>query len=47
MDAPYFAEESVGGLEDVCYPEGKTPQERKMPLHFDNAPIHNTRTAMG
>jgi hypothetical protein len=39
MGTEHFAEEIVGGLEDVCYPEGRNPHERKTTLHFDNAGI--------
>jgi hypothetical protein len=46
MDTSYFAGEIIGGLEDVCQPEGRNPHERKRTLHFDNTPIHNTRTVM-
>jgi hypothetical protein len=46
MDTRYFAGEIVGGLEDVCYPEGRNPHERKITPHFDNARVHNTRTVM-
>jgi hypothetical protein len=45
MGTKYFAEEAAGGLEDVCYPEGRNPHERKRTLHFGNAPIQNTRSA--
>jgi hypothetical protein len=45
MDATYFAEEIVGGLEDVCHPEWRNLHERKITLHSHNAPIHNIRTA--
>jgi hypothetical protein len=47
MDTKYSAEETVGGLEDVCCSEGRNPHERRITLHFDNAPRPNTRTAMG
>jgi hypothetical protein len=29
MDTRYFAGEIIGGLEDVGYPEGRNPRERK------------------
>jgi histone-lysine N-methyltransferase SETMAR len=41
-----FAGEVIGGLEDVCYPEVRNPHERQRMLHFDNAPVGNTRIAM-
>jgi hypothetical protein len=47
MDTNHFAGENIGGLDDVCYPEGRNPHGRKRTFHFDNAPIHNTRTVMG
>jgi hypothetical protein len=47
IDTSYFAGEIIGGLKDVCYPEGRNPHERKRTLHFDNTPVHNTRTVMG
>jgi hypothetical protein len=47
MDTSYFAGEMIGGLEDVCHPEGRNPHERQRTLHFDNAPIRNKGTVMG
>jgi histone-lysine N-methyltransferase SETMAR len=47
MDTKYFAEEIIGGLEDVCHPGRRNQHERRIALHFDYAPIHNTRTVMG
>jgi hypothetical protein len=47
MDTKQFAEAIVSGLGDHRYPERRNPHERKNALHFDHAPIHNTRTAMG
>jgi hypothetical protein len=47
MDIKYFAEGFIGGLENICYPEGRNPHERTVSLPFDNAPIHNTRTVTG
>jgi hypothetical protein len=46
VDRKYFAEEIVGGLKDVCYPEWRNSHERKITLHFDNGPIHNARRVM-
>jgi hypothetical protein len=43
MDTKYFAEEVVGVLEDVCYPEVRNPHQRKMTLRFDNAPIRHIK----
>jgi hypothetical protein len=47
IDTKYFAQEILSGLEDVCYPEERNPRERKITLHFDNAPVHNTGTVIG
>jgi hypothetical protein len=47
MDTKHFAEEIVGGLDDVCYPEGRNPHERKVTPQFGNEPICNTRTEIG
>jgi histone-lysine N-methyltransferase SETMAR len=47
MHTSYFAGDTTGGLEDVCYPEGRNPHERKRTLHFDSAPMHNTRAVRG
>jgi hypothetical protein len=46
IDTSYFTGEIIGELEDVCYPEGRNPHERKGTLHFDKAPIPDTRTVM-
>jgi histone-lysine N-methyltransferase SETMAR len=46
MDTSYFAGEIIGGLEHICYPEGRNRHERKRILHFDSAGVHNTRTVM-
>jgi hypothetical protein len=45
-DTKNFAEGIVGGLEDICHPKGRNPHERRITLHMENAPIHNTRTVM-
>jgi hypothetical protein len=47
MDTKYIAREIVGGLGNICYPEGRNPHERRIALHLDNAPMHNTRMVMG
>jgi hypothetical protein len=36
----------IGGLEDVCYPEGRNPHESEMTVYFDNMPLYSTRTVM-
>jgi hypothetical protein len=47
MDKGCFAEETVGELEDVGFPKRRNRHQRKITLHFDNAPVHNTGTVMG
>jgi hypothetical protein len=47
IDTSYFAGETIGGLEDVRCPEDRNPPEREKTLHFDNAPMHNTRMVKG
>jgi hypothetical protein len=47
MDTTYFVEETASGLEDVCDREGRNRQERQITLHFDDAPMHDTRTLKG
>jgi hypothetical protein len=32
----------LGRLTEVCYLEGRKSHERRVMVHFDNAPIHNT-----
>jgi hypothetical protein len=29
-------------LAEICYPQGREIRERRVLLHFDNAPVHNT-----
>jgi hypothetical protein len=29
-------------LTEVCYPQGRGTHERRVMLHFDNAPVHST-----
>jgi hypothetical protein len=47
MDTKHFAEGIVGGLDDVCYPEGRNPHERKITPQFGSEPICNTRAEIG
>jgi histone-lysine N-methyltransferase SETMAR len=42
MDSTYFADNIIDTLAGSCYPDGRQPGERKVMLHFDNAPIHCT-----
>jgi hypothetical protein len=47
MDTSHFDGEIIGGLEYGGDLEGSNPPEKKMIMHFDRAPIHNTRMVMG
>jgi transposase len=47
MDTCHFAGEIIRGLEDICYPEGRNPDERKRTLYLNNALIHDISTGMG
>jgi hypothetical protein len=43
MNAGYFAENIVRSLVSVFYPDGRRCRARKYLVHFDNAPIHNSK----
>jgi hypothetical protein len=38
----YFIESVLGPLAEICYPQGSRTRERRVMLHFDNAPVYNT-----
>jgi hypothetical protein len=38
----YFIESGLRPLVEICYPQGSGTRERRVVLHFDNAPVHNT-----
>jgi AraC-like DNA-binding protein len=42
MNGTYFMEYVLGPLTEVCYPESTKSHERRVMVHFGNAPIHNT-----
>jgi hypothetical protein len=42
MNRTSFMECVIGPLTEVCYPEGRKSHERRVMVHSDNAPIHNT-----
>jgi hypothetical protein len=42
MNSTFFIECVIRPLAGTCYPEGRKPHERRVVVHFDNAPIHNT-----
>jgi histone-lysine N-methyltransferase SETMAR len=43
MNANYFAENVIGPLSNLCFPNGWNDGEERVTVHFDNAPIHNTK----
>jgi hypothetical protein len=43
-DMDYFADNIIDKMAMLCYPQGRRPRERRIMLHFDNAPIHCTIT---
>jgi histone-lysine N-methyltransferase SETMAR len=42
VNSAYFIESVLPPLAEICYPQGKETRERRVMLHFDNAPVHNT-----
>jgi hypothetical protein len=44
MDTDYFADNIINEMTRLCYPYGRRPRERRVMLHFDNAPMHCTDT---
>jgi histone-lysine N-methyltransferase SETMAR len=42
-DAEYFSEYIIPSLVSICYPTGRSFRQRKCVVHFDNAPIHNSK----
>jgi hypothetical protein len=38
----YFIGSVLRPLAEICYPQGKETREKRVLLHFDNAPVHNT-----
>jgi hypothetical protein len=45
MNTAYFANNAIDVSTQSCYPNERQPHERKVMLHFDDAPIHCTDTA--
>jgi histone-lysine N-methyltransferase SETMAR len=45
MNSEYFCETVLPGVAVAAYGEGRRPHARKAVVHFDNAPIHNTKNA--
>jgi hypothetical protein len=42
VNSAYFIESVLRPLAEICYPQGRGPRERRVMLHFDNAPGHGT-----
>jgi histone-lysine N-methyltransferase SETMAR len=42
LNSAYFIESVLYPLAEICYPQGRGTRERRVMLHFDNAPVHNT-----
>jgi hypothetical protein len=42
VNSAYFIESVLRPLAEICYPQGRVAGERRVMLHFDNAPVHNT-----
>jgi hypothetical protein len=40
MDTNYFANNIIDEIARLCYPQGMRLRERRVMLHFDNAPVH-------
>jgi histone-lysine N-methyltransferase SETMAR len=47
MNSKYFEREIIQNLGILCYPNRRQPHARQATLHFDNAPIHNTKLVSG
>jgi histone-lysine N-methyltransferase SETMAR len=43
MNAEYFAEHIMPSFVSICYPTGRSCQQRKAVLYFDKPPIHNSK----
>jgi histone-lysine N-methyltransferase SETMAR len=44
MNSTSFIECVIRPLAGFCYPEGTKPHQKRVVVHFDNPPIHNTET---
>jgi hypothetical protein len=42
IDTGYFADNIIDEMARLCCPQGRRSRERRIMLHFDNAPIHGT-----
>jgi histone-lysine N-methyltransferase SETMAR len=46
LDGDYFADQILTPLAEFCYKGRRVPGHRKIRVHFDNAPIHKTKTVI-
>jgi hypothetical protein len=44
MDTDCFVDNIIDEMARLCYPQGRRSRERIVIFHFDNVPIHCTRT---
>jgi hypothetical protein len=42
VNSAYFMESVLHPLAEICCPQGRGTRERRVMLHFDNGPAHNT-----
>jgi hypothetical protein len=42
VNGAYFIKSVLPPFGKICYPQGRGTRERRVTLHFDNAPVHNT-----
>jgi hypothetical protein len=42
VNSAYLTESVLRPLVEICYPQGNGTRERRVLLHFDNAPVHST-----
>jgi hypothetical protein len=44
VNSAYFIESVLRPFAEICYPQGRGRRERRVMLHFDNAPVPNTKS---
>jgi hypothetical protein len=42
MNRTYFIDCVPRALAEICYPQGRVTDEKRVVLHFDNVPVRNT-----
>jgi hypothetical protein len=43
VNRAYFMESVLCPLAETCHPQSRGTRERRVMLHFDNGPVHNTK----